>query len=223
MDLDLKAVLFDLDGTLIHSVDHIVKCWQYATLTCLGRELTREEILPSIGRTLTDAFEEVAPGRSADLYAAYKARQVDTHDLEVELVPGTVEALRALKARDLKLGLVTSKRLPIAMRGLNLFGLAPYFDVLVTLEDSSRHKPAPDPLLAAIQKLGIRADQAIYVGDADVDMQAAHAAGMPGIWVKWGVGTLTDRQDAMPNFIVDSMDEVVSLVTNNEQAAVNAK
>jgi len=95
VDRYLKAVLFDLDGTLIHSVEHIVKCWQYATLTCLGREMTREEILPTIGRTLADAFEEVAPGRNAELHAAYKARQIGTHDIEVELVPGTVETLRA--------------------------------------------------------------------------------------------------------------------------------
>jgi len=53
---ELKAVLFDLDGTLIHSVDHIVDCWQHTARTCLGREMTREEILPTLGRTLYDAL-----------------------------------------------------------------------------------------------------------------------------------------------------------------------
>lgn len=223
MDRDLKAVLFDLDGTLIHSVEHIVKCWQYATLTCLGREMAREEILPTIGRTLADAFEEVAPGRSAELHAAYKARQIGTHDIEVELVPGTVETLRALKANGLTMGLVTSKRLPIALQGLALFDLVPFFDVIVTMEDTSRHKPAPDPLQVALQKLGIEPSEAIYVGDAEVDMQAAHAAGMRRIWVKWGVGTPADLKEAKPDFIVGSMDEVVSLVTKDAQEAANTK
>src|SRR5512133_2295243 len=68
----LKAVLFDLDGTLIHSVDHIVDCWQHTVRTCLGREITREEVLPTLGRTLFDAFEEIAPGRSQELYGVYK-------------------------------------------------------------------------------------------------------------------------------------------------------
>jgi pyrophosphatase PpaX len=220
---DLRAVLFDLDGTLIHSVDHIVKCWQHTTLTCLGREMTREEILPTLGRTLVDAFEEIAPGRSAELYATYRARQVQMHDLEVRLVPGTFEALEALRGLGFALGVVTSKRLPIAMQGLDLFNLASFFEVIVTMEDSPRHKPAPDPLLVAAQKLAIEPSEAIYVGDADVDMLAAYAAGMSRIWVKWGVGTLGDLQEAMPDFIVDSMDEVVSLVTKHEQTTANTK
>jgi pyrophosphatase PpaX len=223
MDRGLRAVLFDLDGTLIHSVDHIVKCWQHTALTCLGREMTREEILPTVGRTLIDAFEEIAPGRSAELYAAYKARQVDTHDLEVGLVPGTVESLQALKEQGLALGVVTSKRLPIAMQVMDLFGLAPYFDLIVTMVDSPRHKPAPDPLLVAAQKLGIEPSEAIYVGDAEVDMQAAHAAGMRGVWVTWGVGVLTDPGEARPDFIVDEMSEVVALVEKYEETAANTK
>jgi pyrophosphatase PpaX len=185
--------------------------------------MTREEILPTVGRTLIDAFEEIAPGRSAELYAAYKARQVDTHDLEVGLVPGTVESLQALKEQGLALGVVTSKRLPIAMQGLDLFGLAPYFDLIVTMEDSPRHKPAPDPLLVAAQKLGIEPSEAIYVGDAEVDMQAAHAAGMRGVWVTWGVGVLTDPGEARPDFIVDEMSEVVALVEKYEETAANTK
>ncbi len=50
----LKAVLFDLDGTLIHSIDHIIACWQHTARTCLGREMTREEILPTLGRALLE-------------------------------------------------------------------------------------------------------------------------------------------------------------------------
>jgi pyrophosphatase PpaX len=109
------------------------------------------------------------------------------------------------------------------MQGLDLFNLAPFFEIIVTMEDSPRHKPAPDPLLVAAQKLGIAPNEAIYVGDADVDMLAAYAAGMSRIWVKWGVGTLGDLQEAMPDFIVDSMDEVVSLVTKYEQTTANTK
>jgi pyrophosphatase PpaX len=109
------------------------------------------------------------------------------------------------------------------MQGLDLFNLAPYFEIIVTMEDSPRHKPAPDPLLVAAQKLGIEPGEAIYVGDADVDMQAAHAAGMSRIWVKWGVGTLGDLDGAMPDFIVGSMDELVSVIMKYEQAAANTK
>ncbi|MEO5953681.1 MAG: HAD-IIIA family hydrolase [Chloroflexia bacterium] len=208
---ELKAVLFDLDGTLIHSVDHIVDCWQHTGRTCLGREMTREEILPTLGRTLYDAFEEIAPGRSEELYQVYRAHQIVTHDTAVTLVDGAKETLTALKEAGLLLGVVTAKKLVTAMRGLDLFDLAPFFNTIVTLEDSSKHKPSPEPLLVAAQRLDIAPEQAIYVGDARVDIEAGNAAGMRTAWVTWGAGTLLNLQDVKPDFIFDSMSEVVSL------------
>ena len=210
---ELKAVLFDLDGTLIHSVDHIVDCWQHTARTCLGREMTREEILPTLGRTLYDAFEEIAPGRSDELYEVYRAHQVVTHDSTVTMVEGTRETLEALKKAGMLLGVVTAKKLVTAMRGIDLFGLAAYFDTIVTLEDSSKHKPSPEPLLVAAQKLGIRPEEAVYVGDARVDIEAGHAAGMGTAWVTWGAGTLLNLQDVKPDFVFDRMDEVLSLLS----------
>lgn len=209
---ELKAVLFDLDGTLIHSVDHIVDCWQHTVRTCLGRELTREEILPTLGRTLYDAFEEMAPGRSEELYQVYRAHQKVTHDTAVKLVDGTKETLEALKAAGLLLGVVTAKRFDTAMRGLDLFGLAPYFDTIVTLEDSKTHKPSPEPLLVAAQRLGIAPEEAIYVGDARVDMEAGSAAGMRTAWVTWGAGTLLNLEAVKPDFVFDGMAEVQTVL-----------
>src|SRR5215210_4737064 len=84
----LRAVLFDLDGTLIDSVDHIVDCWQHTVRTCLGREIGREEVLPTLGRTLFDCFEELAPGRSEELLTAYRSYQAITHDTAITLIPG---------------------------------------------------------------------------------------------------------------------------------------
>ena len=206
----LKAVLFDLDGTLIHSVDHIVDCWQHTARTCLGREMTRDEILPTLGRTLYDAFEEIAPGRSEELYQVYRAHQVKTHDSAVTLVPGTRETLSALREAWLLLGVVTAKRLQTAMQGLDLFNLAPYFDTIVTLEDSSKHKPSPEPLLVAAARLGIEPVEAIYVGDARVDIEAGHAAGMKTAWVTWGAGTLGNLAAVVPDYTFDSMVEIAS-------------
>src|SRR5437868_3439793 len=100
----LKAVLFDLDGTLIDSIDNIVACWQHTMRTLLGREISREEILPMVGRTLFDSFEAVAPGRSEEMFATYRAYQTVTHDTMIKLVPQTKETLDRLKACGLRLG-----------------------------------------------------------------------------------------------------------------------
>lgn len=211
---DIKAVLFDLDGTLIDSIDHIVDCWQYAMRACLGREVTREDVLPSVGRTLVDAFEAIAPGRSEELLVAYRVRQVATHDTDVTLVPGTLETLEALRAAGLKVGMVTSKGIAVAGRGLDLFGLRPYFDVLVTFEDSTRHKPHPDPLFVACERLGIKPAESVYVGDARWDIEAARAAGMRSVGVTWGAGTEEEIAAAAPDWTVNSMSEIGALVAS---------
>jgi len=204
----LKAVLFDLDGTLIHSIDHIVACWQHTVRTCLGREMAREEIVPTLGRALLECFEEIAPGRSMELREVYRAHQKETHDNMVTLVPGTREALEALKEAGLTLGVVTSKSLLVASEGLDLFNLGPFFQTLVTYEDTQRHKPSPDPLLVASERLGIEPARMIYVGDAVVDIQAGKAAGMRTAGVTWGAGDLESLLAWSPDYIFDSMAEL---------------
>jgi pyrophosphatase PpaX len=204
----LRAVLFDLDGTLIDSIDHIVACWQHTVRACLGREMAREEILPTLGRALTECFEEIAPGRSEEMRSAYRAYQVQTHDTMITLFPGTRETLERLKGEGLELGVVTSKGLPVATEGLDLFDLLPFFDTLVTYEDTTLHKPHPDPLLAACERLGVEPDQALYVGDAVVDIQAGKAAGTQTAGVTWGAASREDMAKAGPDYVFNSMDEL---------------
>lgn len=207
----LKAVLFDLDGTLINSIDHIIACWQETVRTCLGREITREELLPTLGRALLECFEEMAPGRSEEMREVYRAHQKSTHDTMVTLVPGTREALDRLRDAGLTLGVVTSKGLPVASEGLNLFGLMPYFSTLVTYEDTTRHKPNPAPLLVAVERLGIDPARMLYIGDAVVDIQAGKAAGMRTAGVLWGAGDRDSLIVAQPDYLFDSMDQVAAL------------
>jgi pyrophosphatase PpaX len=214
-----KAVLFDLDGTLINSIGHIVACWQHTTRTCLGRELSREEILPTLGRALLECFEEVAPGRGEELCVAYRAYQQTTHDTMITLVPGTRETLERLKAAGLRLGVVTSKGLVVAMEGLNLFDLAPYFDTFVTHEDTTRHKPHPDPLLVASKRLGIEPANLVYVGDAVVDVQAGKAAGMRTVAVTWGAGEPEALARAGPDYLFESIEEVAALLAGEPAEA----
>jgi pyrophosphatase PpaX len=210
--LPLKAVVFDLDGTLILSVDHIVDCWQHTVRTCLGREIAREEVLPTLGRMLLEAFEDLAPGRSQELYEVYKAYENELHDTRVTLVPGTKETLARLKDGGLLLGVATSKGIQAATRGLGLFDLAPFFDTLITREDTARHKPHPDLLLVASERLGVPTEEMIYVGDALVDIQAGKAAGTRTAWVSWGAGTSTEIDNVSPDYRFDTIEDALALL-----------
>jgi len=174
--------------------------------------MTREEILPTLGRALLECLEEVAPGRSQEMRDVYRAYQVRTHDTIVTLFPGTRETLERLKEAGFGLGVVTSKGLIVASEGLNLFNLMPLFDVLVTYEDSTLHKPNPDPLLVACEQLSIEPAQALYVGDAVVDIQAGKAAGTQTAGVTWGAGTRLEIEKASPDYIFEQMADVLRLV-----------
>lgn len=209
-------MLFDLDGTLINSVDHIVDCWQHTVRTCLGRVISRDEVLPTLGRTLFDCFEEIAPGRSDELYAAYRSRQEVTHDTDITLVHGARETLESLRAAGLPLGVVTAKGVPAATRGLNLFDLAPYFSAVITHEQTTHHKPHPDPVLAGCARLGVRPSDVLYVGDALVDVEAGKAAGTLTVAVTWGAGSLKGLIASGPDYIFDSMSDLLSLFRIDE-------
>jgi pyrophosphatase PpaX len=211
----LEAVLFDLDGTLIHSIEHIIACWQHTVRTSLGREMSREEIIPTLGRALLECFEEIAPGRSVEMREVYRAYQKATHDSDVTLVSGTHETLKRLRAAGYKMGVVTSKGVIVATEGLNLFNLASYFDMLVTYEDTDRHKPHPDPLLVASERMGIDPAHMLYVGDAVFDIQAGKAAGMRTVGVTWGAGKKEDLLEAGADWVIEDMGELPGLLATS--------
>ena len=207
----IRAVLFDLDGTLINSIDHIVDCWQHTVRTGLGVEMARETILPTIGRPLVACFEELAPGRGQELREIYVDYERGRHDTAVQIIDGTHAVLAGLKEQGYRLGVVTAKVLDIALNGLRLFDLVDYFDVIVTLEDTERHKPYPDPVLAACERLGVQPSEAVYVGDALTDVEAGKAAGVLTIGVTWGASGAGIRE-AAPDYILASMDELPAML-----------
>jgi pyrophosphatase PpaX len=209
--MPIRAVLFDLDGTLINSIDHIVDCWQHTVRTGLGWEISREAVLPTIGRSLVACLDEMAPGRGQELYGIYTTYERDRHDTAVHLIEGTREALDQLLDEGYKLGVVTSKVLPVAMNGLRLFDLDRYFEVIITQEDTERHKPYPDPLLVACERLALPPTEAVYVGDAHTDVEAGKAAGVLTVGVTWGAAGEAVRE-AGPDYILAGMSELLGLL-----------
>ena len=113
-----------------------------------------------------------------------------------------------LSASGATIGVVTSKRHVSATNTLRAAGLDGHLPLLVAMEDTAVHKPNPEPLLLALQRLGVRATDCVYIGDAVVDVQAAKAAGMASIAVTWGAGERAYLLAAGPLAIVDTMEEL---------------
>ncbi len=180
------TLLFDLDGTLTDSIDLIVHCYQKTVKEFIGQELTREDVIPAIGCSLFALFAALSPERWPQMVAHYRAEYAALADDWVTLYPGVLDVFALLEARQIPIGVVTSKGSDSALPALARFGLDERLEMLVTFEDTETHKPDPAPLLLAAERLGLAPETCWYVGDSTHDLIAARAAGMRGLGALWG-------------------------------------
>jgi HAD superfamily hydrolase (TIGR01509 family) len=184
--VSVSAALFDWDGTLLDSRAALLAAWRESTAAVIGRiyPATPEEedivfTLPGrqIWPTLTDHVDELA-GRFQEAY--------DRSGERVRAFPGVLEMLEELRAAGVATAVVTSKArrryAPDAVRS----GLAGAIDIAICAEDAAASKPDPDPVLRALERLGVSGSQALMAGDTPVDVAAAVAAGTTAVGVGWG-------------------------------------
>ncbi|MDF1837358.1 MAG: HAD-IA family hydrolase [Planctomycetota bacterium] len=185
----LPVLLCDLDGTLIDSLPLILQGYAH-TLDAMGLgEVSEPAIAEHLGMPLREHLgqwfsTEADRERSVAIYRKYV---LAAHDDSVKAFPDVQEALFECRRMGVRLGVVTSKTRAIAKRGLELTGMGDLFEVFVAAGDTPRGKPHPDPLLSAAETLGVAPESAAYLGDTDIDMQAARAAGMRPLVAGWGV------------------------------------
>lgn len=207
----VEVVLFDLDGTLIDTIELILSSMRHATAEVLGEALPDEVLMHNVGVPLRVQMCEFAPGREDELLSVYRAHNAIVHDELVCDYPGTEEALAELKRRGYRLGVVTSKTISVAQRGLDYFGLAGYFETLVGYEDTEIHKPEPEPLLFAAERLGVSIDRCCYVGDSPHDMAAGIAAGAVTVAALWG--PFAERVvEPGPDYAIQRLSELPGLL-----------
>ncbi len=211
----LEVLLFDLDGTLIDTIEMILSSARYATKTVLGEALPDDVLRHNIGVPLVVQMEEYAPGRSAELLKVYREHNARVHDDMIREFPGVDETLRSLAAKGFRMGIVTSKSRPVAQRGLDHFGLGGLFEVLVGYEDTTVHKPDPCPVLEAVSRFGVSPEKCLYCGDSPHDMDAGIAAGVITAAAKWG--PFAERVlDPGPDYALEVPGDLVDLLGGNE-------
>jgi pyrophosphatase PpaX len=209
-----SVVLFDLDGTLIDSGPIILASMQHAVRTVLDREIAYEELAATVGgQGLVAQMRALDPDRVDELVEVYKEHNDPLHDT-LEAFEELLALLPRLKAEGRKLGIVTAKRHRTVALALDRFPeLAKQFDLVVAHEDTERHKPEADPVLAAVERLGAEPSQAAYVGDSPFDIQAAKAAGVFAVAVGWG-GIHSDERllAEEPDAFVRSPEELLRVL-----------
>lgn len=209
----IKAVLFDLDGTLADTAPDL----GYA-LNAMRLARGRPPLPPSATRPVASAGARgllqagfgVGPGHSD--YDAMRNEFLQLYEAnifrETRLFPGMLELLDAIEARGLPWGVVTNKAERLARRLLDLLGMESRAACLVGGDSTPNIKPHPDPLLAACRALRRSAGDCVYLGDDLRDVDAAHAAGMKAAVARWGYLNGQDPQSWNADWLLDHPREL---------------
>src|SRR6476620_2519518 len=207
------VVLFDLDGTVIDSGAIILASMRHAAREVLGVEVPDEQLMAAVGGPGLEAqMQALSPDRAAELVTVYRAHNEPLHD-ELTCCAGMDEVLVRLKAEGRRLGIVTAKRRQTVELAFARIPIAHLFETVVGGDETARNKPDPEPLLLALERMGARADEAAYVGDAPFDIQAAKAAGLFSIGVTWGGIHARERLEAEgPDALVNKAEELLGVL-----------
>ena len=210
-----KAIIFDLDGTLLNTLDDLSESVNYALEQCGYPKRSVDEVRKFIGNGVVKLMERATPdGISKDsqekclgLFRLHYLEHMRDNTRPFEKIP---ELLEELKERGV-LTAVVSNKLHSAVVGLcdEFFGdnLTCAFGV----EKEDERKPSPANVFKAIEKLGVTAKQVVYAGDSEVDVQTANNAGIDCIGVTWGYRDRSELAEAGARFIVDSPDEILKM------------
>jgi pyrophosphatase PpaX len=180
------AVLFDLDGTLIDSGAIILASFRHATQTVLRREIPDAELATLVGGSnIHDQMRSIDAAQVDELVRVYREHNEPLHD-ELEAFEGIEHVLARLKREGRRLGIVTAKRRKTVELAFAVLPLERYFDVVVTSDMTERHKPDPEPVRKALERLGVEPGEAAFVGDSPFDVASGKAAGVFTVAVAWG-------------------------------------
>jgi len=158
---------------------------------------------------------ELIDTENADLLLeAYRTHHEQHHGALIEEFPGVEEALARLRSAGIKVAVVTSKRRLSVEMALEIFpGLRNVVDRFVTLEDTTEHKPHPEPLSRGLELLGgIPKERAAYVGDSPFDVEAAKSAHLTSVAVSWGAFSEGTLQAAEPDYLVPDIQSAVDVL-----------
>jgi HAD superfamily hydrolase (TIGR01509 family) len=210
-DTQIRAIVFDVDGTLLDTHEFILQAFEHA-LASFGRSVGRTRIGETIGLPLRHCYELLAPDLDHDaLCGAHRAFQKTHFDL-IASYPGLRDLLEGLRAQNIRIGLCSSRGVTL-IPSVKHAGISHLVDAIVDESHVTNHKPHPDSILLTAERIGILAAESVMVGDTRFDIAAGRNAGCAfTVGITHGFGTEESLREAGADVIVHSLAELAAVL-----------
>ncbi|TLZ53721.1 MAG: HAD family hydrolase [Methanobacteriota archaeon] len=208
----IRAVLFDLDGTLLDTRDAWIAAFD-ASVAAIGRTASSGSVAAQwIGTPIEVIYERAGFTRDEIARAVPVFLEVEAASVPAGMraYPGVREMLESLNRW--KLAAVTNKSHDTSVKALRATGLLPSFSLVLGGDSVPRKKPAPDPVLKAARTFGVSPSECAVVGDTENDILAAKAAGARSIGVTWGYGTRSTLEAAGVDHLIETPEALPPLL-----------
>lgn len=215
-----KAAVFDLDGTLLNTITDLAWATNYALKHYHMPTYTVEDVKHMVGNGVAKLIRDaVSANTSEELYqkvlATFKEHYAD-HSLDTTApYPGVTEAVDQLRAAGVKCAVVSNKP-DFAIANLMNHFFPNKFDFALGQRDDLKRKPDAEPVLFALKQIGVSSNDAVYIGDSEVDIATARNSGMPCISVTWGFRDKEVLLAAGATACADTADEMTALILGHE-------
>ncbi len=214
---NLRAVLFDFDGTLGDSYPAITASVNHVRARHGLPPMSEAEVRPHVGRGAANLLQQIVPNSTTleEDVAAYRAHHPSVLHAGTRLMPGAMEALRTLSQNGLQVGICSNKPIAFTRDLIAFLGIEPYLHVVLGPEDVAKPKPDPDMLCEAMIRLKVSAKETLYIGDMVVDIQTARAANV-AVWVvPTGSEDIETLRRAQPNRLLRDLYELADIEKEN--------
>ncbi|MEO4054536.1 pyrophosphatase PpaX [Solibacillus sp. CAU 1738] len=207
-----KALLFDFDGTLLNTNELIIQTFMHVLEERFPGQYSPKDCMKFIGPSLEETFDEITPNETDDMIRKYREWNMAHHDELVSQYDQVVSTLEALKEQGIRLAIVSTKSRDMIERGIQVLGARHLFEFYVGVEDVQHVKPHPEPILLAINKLGLQKEDVIMIGDNSHDIQGAHNAGVRSAGVAWSIKGESFLQQFNPTYMLHHMTDLLAIV-----------
>ena len=204
----IRAVLFDLDGTLMDSTDAIVDSYFHTFDTIGEPRPDRQFIIKTIGHPLRKQFHMMTEHDADDCIKIYRTHYTEHSPAKTTLLPGALDALQCFADRGLRMGFATSKKREAAEMLLEHLNALHFMEVRIGPLEVTRHKPDPEAVQKAMAALDVSPEETVFVGDMHFDVLAGLAAGVTTLAVTTGYQTREELEPLGAHAVYDSLDEV---------------